>query len=232
MQALITSIYFVPDPVGSRRHPARTGARRHPRARRPAEAAQEAREGAAGAHRRGRGRGARRRGPRARACSTPTEAAALRAGGRRTPVAECATRPRARRSRCAGWSRLRRRRGAPRRRPRASSAARSSRCSAPTAPASRRCAPSPRALVDASIGTVFLEGSDDHRHRVVPARPRRRPARSRGPRDLPRPHRRGEPRRCCCATTSSAPRPTSGSRSCRSGASRWPASSRVASSRC
>ena len=56
VQALITSVYFVPDPVGPRCHPARTGARRHPRPRRPAEAAPEAREGAPGPHRRGRGR--------------------------------------------------------------------------------------------------------------------------------------------------------------------------------
>ena len=37
------------DPVGDRRHPARTGARRHPLARRPAAAPEEAREGARGA---------------------------------------------------------------------------------------------------------------------------------------------------------------------------------------
>ena len=69
VQALITSIVLHPDPLGPRRDPARAGARRHPRARGPAEAPQEAGEGAARAHRGSRSGRARRRGPGARAAA-------------------------------------------------------------------------------------------------------------------------------------------------------------------
>ena len=219
-----------PDPLGPRRDPARAGARRHPLARRPAEAPQEAREGPA----RLASPRPRRRRTAARSRSTsvqhrPRTRRPASRDGRRPPVgADVAEAAFAVRGVVAGYGDaevlhgvdLRVERGKVTALLGANGAGKSTLCSVAAG------------IVEASLGAVYLEGDGDHRHRAVPARPRRRPARARGARHLPRPDRGGEPHRAPARRRSSARTPTSASRSSPNGASRWPACSPAASSRC
>ena len=230
--ALITSIYFVPDPVGPRRHPARPGARRHPRARRPAEAPQEAREGAPGAHRRGRSRG--RTAAWCRSTSVQhtdrRRASALPRSPTERLVGRDAGRGRGARA-ARAWSRATATPRSSTASTCASSVARSPRCSAPTAPASRRSARSRRDRRRRRRYGVPRR-HDDHRRRVVPACPAGvllvPEARGIFPGLTVEENLDGAPAR----RPSSARTPTSGSRSSPSGASRSPVCSPAASSRC
>ena len=228
--ALITSIYFVPILSG-------LGAIQLAQEPDGILASPASRSSARSARRRD-WRASPRPKPRRTAARSPSTSDA-RTDRRRTPgrrdgrrsrvdadVAEARVRGARRRRR------LRRRRGAPRRRPASSTAARSTALlGANGAGKSTLCAVAAghRRRLDRH---GVPRGQGDHRHRAVPARPRRRAARARGARHLPRPHRGGEPHRAPARRRSCARRPTSASRSSPSGASRWPVCSRAASSRC
>ena len=233
VQALITSVYFVPilsglgaiqlaqEPDGILSLAGQQKLR------------QEAREGAPGPHRRGRGRGARRRGPRARATPRTEDVGGARRArrdhGRQVALERADDATFAMRGIVAGYGDAEVLHGVDLR---ARRAARSTALLGANGAGKSTLCSVAAGMVDASLGTGVPRGQGHHRRRVVPARARRRAPRPRGPGHLPRPHRRGEPHRAAARRRRCATRPTSASRSWRSGASRSPACSRAASSRC